>query len=327
MLNAFLDADVFEAERLDFDSPHFVRVAELVAAGAVQVYLTDVVDEEVRAAIAARVKTAVELLRRSDVRRDLHILGLPRPDARAVTAEATAKFAELRSRLRAVILPTDDVPIKAVRERAAQARLDWATALNAIAVDRWCEEHRSAMLYVSGNPAAKTAVIPPLERHVESLAALIDAAVREQEPNRRLLAATRDVAGELGEELEDRLSQEIEHHHFFLDDVAGDVRQVTVTRVVILASHLFAVEGTTCTFELDADVEYEADVRYADPDRTTETVAERIRAWTHVTARVRMDVDVDDAGESTIEEVRLSDREPLAIRIDESQVVYPDEIE
>jgi len=100
-----------------------------------------------------------------------------------------------------------------------------------------------------------------------------------------------------------------------------------VTRVVILASHLFAVEGTTCTFELDADVEYEADVAYADPDRREETVTERIRAWMHPTARVRVEVDVEDASESTIEEVRLSDREPLPIRIDDSQVVYPDEIE
>ena len=326
MLNAFLTADVFAAEHLDFDAPHFVRLIELVDAGAMRVYLTDVVRDSVRAEIGHRVKSAVDLLRRSDVRRELRILGLPRPDARSVTAEANQRLDDLLARLHAFTLPTDEIPVKAVRERAAQGRVDWPTALNTIACDRWCEEHRHTMLVVSGS-AAKGAVIPPFVRHVDSLAALIDTAVREQEPNRRLLAATRDVPGELGEELEDRLSQEIEHHHFFLDDVEGDVRQVTVTRVVILASHLFAVEGTTCTFELDADVEYEADVAYADPDRREETVTERIRAWMHPTARVRVEVDVEDASESTIEEVRLSDREPLPIRIDDSQVVYPDEIE
>lgn len=327
MLNAFLTADVFESEHLDFEAPHFARLRELVNAGSLHVHVTDVVRDAVRAEIAERVKIAADLLRRSDVRRDLRILSLPQPDARAVTAEAMGRLDELLERLHAVTLPADEIAIKAVRERAAQARLDWPAALNLIACDRWCEEHRQTMLVVSSNPAVKAAVIPPFVRHLDSLAALIDAIVREQEPNRRLLAATRDVTGELGEELEDRLSQEIEHHHFFLDDVAGDVRQVTVTRVVILAAHLFAIDGTTCTFELEADVEYEADVSYADPDRSEETVTERIRAWLHPTARLRVEVDVDDASESTIEEVRLSDRGPLPIRIDDSQVVYPDEIE
>ena len=127
MKHVVLDTEVFRRENLAFDSARFERLAELVEESEVEVYITDVVDGEVRRAIANQIRAGVELLREEPTRRTLNILAkgaipklkdlLKAPKESELIETLIREYEDLLDRLDVEVISTDDVSIQTLRDQ------------------------------------------------------------------------------------------------------------------------------------------------------------------------------------------------------------------
>lgn len=329
MKHLVLDTEVFRRENLSFRSVRFQRLAELVEEGEVEIHITDVVEEEVRRAIIEQVRSGLEVLRQEPTRRALNVLaggGVPKLrellreiDESEIISNLNQEFNDLLTRLDAHIIPSDDVPTKEVRERYFKVtppfghRIDkkheFPDAISIIAVEQWAAKQSDDVVVISGDRGVATAA-KAIEgvQHISELRDLIDSLLRR-------LAVVGDpdaLMDAKAAEIEERVRVHFEELGFFIEGEWGEVVEVTVLSVDLGRAYLADRKGDLVTLEFEANIRFEAELSFDDPDETAydnetgETyvfgsLSRTVRDSTSLEGEVQITVDVDDISSSTIE--------------------------
>lgn len=333
MRHVVLDTEVFRRENLAFDSARFQRLAELVEEGEVEIYLTDVVEEEVRRAIVEQVRFGLQSLRQEPVRRALNVISrgavpklkdlLKELDEAEIIKTLLQEFDELLDRLGAEIITTDDVPMKEVRERyfrtappfghRAEKKHEFPDAISSVAIEAWAAVQEDGVVVVSADKGVAAAVAEMTGvAHSVELRDVIDFVLRRmaiiEDPDALLKAKQSEV--------EKRFRDGFEHLGFYVDGEWGEVVEVTVRSVDLGTAYLGDRKGDVVTLELLVEVKYDAELSFDDPTQTaydSETgesyvfgsTSESVRDSTDVECTVEIEVNVDDITRSELRSLFL----------------------
>lgn len=285
MKHIVLDTEVFHRENFAFDSDHFERLIDLVEEREVAVYITDVVDGEVRRAIETTVHQGIELLRQERTRRILNVLargGVPKLkgllDGAAESArrkELIAEYEELLVRLEVKEISTDHVEVKTLREQyfgplppfghKAEKKHEFPDAISVLGIKQWAATQEDPIIVVSGDHGIEAALrgVEGIE-WIASLRDVIDLVLRYldvvSDPE-LLFALTSD-------DIEKRVRNDFEHLGFYIDGEWGEVSEASVKSVHIEHVFLAKREENLVTLEFEAEVRYVASLTVDDPDQT-----------------------------------------------------------
>ena len=334
MKHVVLDTEVFRRENLAFDSARFERLAELVEENEVEVYLTDVVDGEVRRAITSQIHAGVELLREEPTRRTLNVLAkgaipklkdlLKAPKESELIETLIREYEDLLDRLDVEVISTDDVSVKTLRDQyfgvippfghKAEKKHEFPDAISVLGVKKWAANRGEPVIMVSGDKGI-AAALEGAEgiKHVPDLRDVIDAVLR-------ILKVVADPEGLLEakrEEIETRVRDEFEHLGFYIDGEWGEVSEAIVESVHIGGVYLAERKENVVTLEFEAEIRYSASLTFDDPERTaydSETggtyvfgsVSRDIRDTAWVEGEVVLEIDIHDPSKSKVLSTRLN---------------------
>jgi hypothetical protein len=334
MKHIFLDTEVFRRENLAFDSVRFQRLADLVQEGEVEIYVTDVVEDEVRRAVVEQVRIGMQALRQEPIRRALNVIaggGVPKLkdllkeiDEGEIAKTLLKEFDELLDSLDATVVSTDGVPTKEIRERyfrvtppfghRAEKKHEFPDAISVIAIQAWAAVQTDAVVVVSGDKGIAAAVKEMSGvSHAVELRDVIDFVLRRmaivEDPDALLKAKQA--------ELQDRVKQQFEDLGFYVDGEWGEVVEVTVRSVDLGTAYLGDRKGDVITLEFEAEIKYSAELSFADPGQTaydSETgdtyvfgsVSETVRDTTWVEGTVDIEINVNDLSLSLITSLFLA---------------------
>src|SRR5216684_59118 len=333
MRHVVLDTEVFRRENLAFDSARFQRLAELVEEGEVEVYLTDVVEEEVRRAIVEQVRVGMQSLRQEPVRRALNVIArgtvpklkelLKELDEAEIIKTLLQEFDELLDRLDAEIISTDDVPMKDVRERyfrgappfghRVDKKHEFPDAISSVSIQTWAATQEDSVVVVSADKGVAAAVTEMTGvAYAEELRDVIDFVLRRmaivEDPDALLKGKQ--------SEIEERFKDGFENLGFYVDGEWGEVVEVTVRSVDLGTAYLGDRKGDVVTLEFEAEVKYVAELSFDDPTQTaydSETgesyvfgsITETVRDSAYVECTVEIEVNVDDVAKSQVKSLFL----------------------
>jgi hypothetical protein len=328
MRHVVLDTEVFRRENLAFDSARFQRLAELVEEDEVEVYLTDVVDEEVRRAIVEQVRVGMQSLRQEPVRRALNVIArgtvpqlkelLKELDEAEIIKTLLQEFDGLLGRLDAEIITSDNVPMKDVRERyfrgtppfghRTDKKHEFPDAISSVAIQIWAARQNDSIVVVSGDKGVAAAVAEMTGVvYAAELRNVIDFVLRRmaivEDPDTLLKAKQ--------SEIEERFRSGFENLGFYLDGEWGEVVEVTVRSVDLGTAYLGDRKGDIVTLEFEAEVKYAAELSFNDSTQTaydSETgesyvfgsIMETVRDSAYVECTVEIEVNVDDVAKSQL---------------------------
>jgi len=311
--NVFLDTQVFRSRNFSCDGETMRKVIDLASKESIHIYMTDVAVGEIKAQIprVADATVVKQLQKESDLLWNIERLStafksLSRGDK---AAEMLEDFEAFCKRARVEIIPTS---FGSIDEFALSA------------LDLHCSIQKIEVYVISGDKGFKEACEGHHKLfHLEKLEEFVDMVVRED----ALSELANEAFAALRGQLTGRIEEKFKDSAFYLDDVNGNVGGVMVTGIKLSEEYLIDVDEKQATFQLFAEIEFDADVTYEKPgtgiwdnelgrlisvDTTHGTVEDRYR---DVKVSVTIALEKTDLKRSKIEEIVLNRAEDFAINI------------
>jgi hypothetical protein len=333
---ALLDTEVFIHENLRFDSRRFQELVGLVASGQVKILLTDVIVGEVERAIVNRVKDALSLLKQPATKRLFGSLaqssnplvsGLAaRHNEGEIIAELRSGFGKLVGDLEAEIILTDTVKVAELRRRffgsvfpfglKDDKRHEFPDALTFLAVQSWAESSDRRVHMVSRDQGLLDAARSSDSfQPIESLSGLIDLLIKARDDRSK---AAQDALDHLRDEIEEAVARAFMNASFFVEDNYGEVSDVELQSLDITRFDLVDLNNERAEYDLEATVEFTAEVSYDDPDQSyydreegrmivLGQIEKPVSDRGELSARLIIALDVVEPSRSTIEALDLID--------------------
>lgn len=337
MLHVLLDTEVFHAENLDFASKKLQRLVQFVKEGRIAVYLTDFVIGEIHSAITRKVPEAVSLLSQHRTRRLLALLeesessplsgALAEHDTKTIIEEVDGRFRRLCASLGVVEVATDTVSISKVREMYFQGlppfsgpkkKSEFPDAFSILAADVYAKSKGKIFYFVSADEGIQQAIErTAFLRSVQSLNALLNEVLSDEEPVAELIQNSEVVARQLEREIEKKVGEAFADCVFYVEDALGDVDDVKVLDVDLGDPTAVEVDDRCVTLAYLAQVKFKAWLIVEDPDRSVydrETgntlvfghLERDVEKSEEVEVEVQIGVSAENTSESNIRTVDLS---------------------
>lgn len=276
--NVFLDAEAFRAGGFNYRSTPFKTLVELVVAGEVRVFITDITAEEVKALIREDVAKAVHaqqsfeqkayILRncRSARNRDR----LKTLDSKNVEKELLRQFERFLKGAKVVVLSTGRVKIKEVFNRyfAMKApfgpgakKHEFPDAFASAAVRDWCAKEKQEMYVVSGDADMQGLCGEGGLHSIEKVAGFLSLVASH---NKNLVAFIKNQLPSIEEAVAKDVKDQFQGLGFLLKDHDGDVEDVTVLEVKLGEIDVLQATDVKAILQTEAEVTFEADLTYGD---------------------------------------------------------------
>jgi phage tail protein X len=277
MFYILLDAEVFQAENLNFGSRRCLHLLALSMEGKIKLYATDVTIGETYTAIGEAVHRAIVFLKNKENRRILGALAqseearisgaVEKLDEPKIVAEMKAKFDQLLKDLGTIIISTDDVPISEVRRRyfdvvppfasRESKKSEFPDALSILAAEVYAKNNGITLHVVSADRGIAAAVEVAREQgkashleYAETLQAMIGKILRPV----HLARLAEKFADEHAQLIKVKIREEFENSSFNLSEW-GEVADVEVHDIDISESPtVVEVNGNVVTLNFGADV-------------------------------------------------------------------------
>jgi len=312
--NVFLETQVFRSRNYSCSGETMRKVIDLASTQSIHIYMTDVTVGEIKAQIP-RVAHAIPVVKQLQKESDLlwNIEGL------------TTAFKKLsRGEMGAEMLEAFEAFCKKVRVEIIPTSVGSIDAFPLSALDLYCTRQKIDAYIIDGDKGVREACKGHDKLfHIEKLEEFVDLVAREDALSELATEAFADVRGQLAGRIEEKFKDSA----FYLDDVSGDVGDVTVTGIKLSEEYLIDVDQKQSTFHLFAEIEFDADVTYEKPGTgiwdnehgrliSVDTIHKTVEGRYHdVKVSVTIALEKTDPKRSKIKEILLNRGEDFAIDI------------
>jgi|ERR1041384_876 uncharacterized short protein YbdD (DUF466 family) len=330
--HVFLDTEVFKGQGFNYQSQVLERLAQLAESREVVIHLTSITVNEVKANIKQDVAeglTALKQLKASHAARILIGFSdylentfrrkLNKDDVIPVLIE---KFQSYCHRVRADILPVEDVSIEQVFEKyfnqttpfsAGKKKEEFPDAFVVAILKKWCRQNGEKLYVISNDNDFVTAAeesddLIPL-RELDDFLAIVSA---YQSIDRYEVAG--NVLQSALEEIRGRIEQDFPDIGFFLDEEAGEVHDVKVKEVRIARWDVIDANDDQATYSLSVEIDYSADVSYAESSYegfVVITGEDTLERTLETKVRVNIDLDIQHPDDYQLRQVKIEEQDVI----------------
>jgi len=341
--HAFLDTQVFRSKNFSFSNKTLERLVELSKQRKIHLYVTDITTREVRSQIEELLDNARPHVNK--LKDESALLwnvkefegAFKKFKANTIAAELFEEFEEFCKKggvkvISAKRASVADVFTQYFSRKApfgdGKKKSEFPDAFTFSALDRYCESKRIKCYVISGDGDFRKAC----ERkrrvfHLERIEEFIDLVVKKDEA---LSALAEEVFTAKRAEIIGQIKTNVTDGGFFLGDADGDVNDVKITEIELSEPYLIDVDDDYASFQVFAQIEYEADVSYKDTDHGTwdhednrwlliETVSTTVEgSFDDVPISVSLLLDENDLDASQVQEVHVNSGDDFEIDIQPS---------
>lgn len=272
-----LDTQVFKTNNFNFDSKSLKLLKDRVSDDRVSVYITDIVEREVR----ARIRREVDQSRSwyNCLREDARILlsakgtpfhGLPKSlDVDSAVDAISEAFDEFLEQAGVAIIKCGDVRAEKILEQyfeqkppfnAGEKRKEFPDAITVEALAEHFKHDEACV--ISGDGDVRQACAGRNSLHpLATLEEYLNLELADHED----IGWITHALEEKSDQIQEAVSGAFSDGYFYLDDQEGEVDPVSVNGVSIEAIHLLDVSECDGQATVDCHIEFEADISYDDP--------------------------------------------------------------
>ncbi len=333
----FLDTQVFKSQNFDFDARPLKLLKALHVGGRAALYITDVVNREVRARMRREVEDARAWYNR--LRKDAKILlsarrspfyALPQSlDVETIAAGLFDSFDRFIINAGVKIVYCSDISTGVILEKYFSISPPFDTGEkrkefpDAISIEAVAERFRTEGIYVISNDHGirEACVSRPGLAHLSSIEEYLRLELADHEDVAWISAALYEHQ----EEIEKELSNTFSDSYFYLDDEDGEVESVDVTDLTVNEIKLVNASEFNGEISVDCSVQFSATVEYDDPNTTVYDEGEkysfgRVKAEVHREAWETLSVTFElDRINKTVHQFKCDDYGSRAVSVFESE--------
>lgn len=275
--NIYIDTEEFIRTNLDYKSHIFQRLIALCFLGEVVIYLPDITISEIEAHIKKAVVVARQHIRRARKEKSVQLMrnagaetlgivfnGL---DVNTVSEALINQFRGFLKEANVNVVPVEGVSITEVFDKyfseqppfkEGNKKHEFPDAFAVEAIRQWSRKNNEKIYVISGDMGVRDSCGDGLLMPLEKLEEFLDMVSRRLE-----LATFAYIQFEYQkDEIEDRLKQEVKESGIWVYEPAGEVVSNYVESVSLGRKFLIDVVPERATFEVEAQVEYSAEVEY-----------------------------------------------------------------
>lgn len=343
----FVDTSVFVSQNFAFGGLRFTTLKDLCRQGKLRLLLTDVTTREVEARIEERVGDAVRSLKK--VRREVNVLkpleiaGLEAVfsniDKDAHVEALKERFYEFLDDARCEIVKVDTVGVGSIFDLyfakkppfgEGKKKDEFPDAFALAALRTRCERNDERIYVVSEDGDMEKACETPnpfiYKAELSNLFELVlrDEGLATREAHERFAIILAEVREVIKHAFEEDL-------YMFVLDQDGEAEAVRVKDVSLRDESVVALSNEEVDYALDAEVSFEADIKYLDPDSVfydgeTRTylymgsVEETVRRTLEVPIEVSLSFDPSNPRANDVTQVTVNNGDALWIYADVDEI-------
>lgn len=277
----FLDTQVFKTANFNFNAKPLKLLKELSQNNRVEIYITDVVEREVR----ARMRREVEASRAwyNSMRKEAMILlsakgtpffSLPNSlDVEKAADSLNKGFDKYLQSADVEVIDSSEVKAGSILEAYFNLQAPFAEGEkrrefpDAISVEALAQAFtaKDPVFVISGDNGIKGACTgKPSLQHLSSIDEFLKLELADHED----VTWITDAASSHEEQIKEAISKAFSDGYFFLNDEDGEVEAVNVEQVTINEINLIKTSEEEAEFAVSCSVEFSADITYEDPNMT-----------------------------------------------------------
>jgi hypothetical protein len=335
--NVFVDSSVFIGKNYNYDNYSFVALMEAVVNKRVNLLITDVTIEEIKAHIYTDVEKSLSEIKK--IRTKVKVLRNVPPidesavfkniDQESVCIQLVNQFEQFLKDAKAVIVPISEADAEFVFDcyfkkyppfGEGKKKSEFPDAFVLSALGEWAESMQEDVIVVSQDldmigiegDLPRLSAVSSLEEFLGKVTSYFE----------ELAQTSQNLLKENLNEIKSRIEREFQSLGFILVDQNGDVNETRVTKVGDISSFLIALKNgydegqSEAKFELTTTIEFEADVSYDNMDTASydsedkvlipwETVAQTVQCSEIVQVDLSFLFDNTDSHNVEIEELNL----------------------
>lgn len=300
----FLDTQVFKTNNFNFDTKSFQLLKELSNSDRVKIFITDVVEREVRARMRREVAEAQAWYNR--LRQDARILlsakdspfySLPKKlDANAIADSLEASFDAFLSEADVEVIDCSTVSVGKILDnyfdlsppfKEGEKRKEFPDAISIEAVaQKFVETDGIFVISADGGVceacAGQNRLFP-----LTSIEEFLALELADHEDVSWISAALTNHE----EAIKSVISEAFTDGYFYLDDEEGEVKHVEVEEIVVNDMNLIATSEDDAEIAVVCQITFVADISYDDPNMTVYDEGEK---YSFGTIRARLTRKISD---------------------------------
>jgi hypothetical protein len=308
---------------LDYGSPIFQRLIALCFLGEVSIYLPDITVSEIEAHIRKEVVAARQHIRRARKEKSVQLMrnsgnealdivfnGL---DVNTVSEVLINQFREFLEGAKVTVVPVEGVSIKEVFGKyfseqppfkEGNKKHEFPDAFAVEAIRQWSKKNNEKIYVISGDKGVRDACGEGLLTPLEKLEEFLDMVSRRLELS--TFAYTQYDYQKV--EIKERLKEEVEESGIWVYDPVGEVVGSQVESVSLGRKFLIDVVRERAIFEVEAEVEYSAEVEYIEFGLSGRfaPITHTVHRTRYIQAEVGLELYLDEEG-SAVEYVAFVD--------------------
>lgn len=326
--HVFLDTEIFVANSFHFESPLFVKLAELAQKRVIFVYLTTVTVREIETHIASDIEEAVTHIRALQKKqKSVNVLGLtsnsPFPilpknfDREATKQRVLDSFHGFLQAARAEIIEVEGISIDEILEKyfgsippfgSGEKKHEFPDAFALAGLQKWCDESGNRIFVVSNDGDMSSACDSSESFYsLRRVQELFDLIARDQQ---ELYEFAGNLFREHRGEIEDLLREGFLDIGLFIDQPESDVFDVEVRGIDVVSELATEVTSENAQFEVQVEITFKADISYAElviEDIPVLMNEEKIEQTLELKAKVSLLYDREDPDAFQVETVGFED--------------------
>ena len=280
--NIFIDASIFIGKNYNYQSTDFKQLSRLVESDQAKVFVTDITIREVEAHIETDISKAISALKK--FQKDTKVRVLKNFDDSTVkelfqemnetksTETLKCQLSKFLNEIRATVLPTSEVSVKAVFDKyfgkrppfgEGKKKSEFPDAFAIGAIEAWCKKNDERMYIVSTDGDLKEYC-----KTSDCLIALNQLAefisVIESHQDEDLAHLVNMLLNRNQDTIKEAIAESFCNQGFWIVDQDGDVNEVRVNELEVSEMLILEVDQNSAFVYVDVETNFSADLTYDD---------------------------------------------------------------
>lgn len=326
--NVFIDTEIFISNNFQYFSKHFDKLLYFLNNSEIKLFLTDITKREIESHIKSEVDKVTNTINSIKSKgyilrncRDIDYSNIFQFSKTDTEEELIEQFYSFIKKGNIEILSTKEVSIDTVFDKYftfrppfnKKKKEEFPDAFSFESILLWCEENGEKMYVISGDPDWEAACDENENVfYLNNLQSLFKLLAERNESS--------DIAESIlklfNSQIEKKTIDEFERLGFYLKDEDGEVLGINVTTIDEINSYLIDIDDKEMIFEIEYDIEYEADIEYNNYDESQydketdeylfiEKVEETVTEIKNIEVQVTIKYNKHAIKESSLESVTL----------------------